>query len=574
MTESTTTTTPRPSGIDRPAGFVHVEKGLLVDGSGTPVVLRGVGLGNWLLPEGYMWKFEPGGPLAPRQIERLIRGLVGSKRAQEFWTRFRAEFITEDDVVRIAAEGFNHVRVAINSRVLQSEAGKLLEAGFAWIDRLIEWCGRHGLWVVLDLHGAPGGQTGTHIDDSPHARPELFTDPRYAEMTLQLWRAIAARYRDEPVVAGYDLLNEPLPHEYQHRYAGELVDLYKKLTAAVRSEDPNHVIIYEGTHWSTNWEIFTEVWDPNSMLQCHKYWSRPDRPSVQAFVDQARELGLPVYMGETGENNLEWLQAAFQLYDDCGMSWNLWPWKKVETVTSPCSVNAPDGWDRITAWARGLGPQPSPAAAWTVLGDFLYSLNISRCTYRQDVVNAVMHRAPLRMPAWGFSFRGENISYQTTSAKPLAGFRADDLVSLECANLDSDGAPRFDHNDGAYRLAQDAIVVCLTPGDWIAFDVDVAETCDLNITAETDSDDVAATPSIAFSFDERALSGSAIGSGGTITTRTTARAGLHTVRLGAAMRAVKVRSLTVNPVTAGPALVRSAAGLRTSTGPVRVTEGA
>jgi endoglucanase len=519
VTALTTSAPARPFRSDRVEGFVHVVDGHLVDGSGAPLVLRGVGLGNWLLPEGYMWKFEPGGPLAPRQIEGFIRELVGSEQAAEFWTRFRDEFITEDDVIRIGL-----------------------------IDRLIEWCRAHGVWVILDLHGAPGGQTGTNIDDSPHGLPELFTDPRYADLTLDLWGAIAARYRDESVVAGYDLLNEPLPNEYQHRYARELVDLYKELTAAVRRYDPSHLIIYEGTHWSTNWDIFTEVWDPNSMLQCHKYWSPPDRPSVEAYLERGRALALPVYMGETGENNLEWLQAAFQLYDDCGMSWNLWPWKKLETVTSPCSVNAPDGWDDIVSAARGLAPHPPAAEAWSILTALLDSLSVSRCTYRYDVVNAVMHRAPLRLPAWGFSFRGEGMSYQTASAKPLAGFRADDRVSLECANLGPDGAPQFRHTDGARRLAHDEIVVCLTPGEWIAFDIEIATDCELEITVETDSEDAVPSPAVAAYFDGEPLPGPVRHPKGVEKTRTKAKAGPHTVRLVAAARSVGIRALTVAPV--------------------------
>jgi endoglucanase len=537
----------RPPRTHRFEGFVHVVDGLLVDGSGTPVVLRGVGLGNWLLPEGYMWKFEPGGPLSPRQIEGFVQRLVGVERSVEFWTRFRDEFITEADIARIAAEGFDHVRVALNSRVLQSESGVLLEDGFALIDRLIEWCRAHDVWVVLDLHGAPGGQTGTNIDDSPHGRPELFTDARYVTLTRQLWEAIAARYCDETVVAGYDLLNEPLPHEYQHLYAAELVALYKDLTAAVRRHDANHVIIYEGTHWSTNWDIFTEVWDPNSMLQCHKYWSPPDRASVQTFVDRGRELGLPVYMGETGENNLEWLQAAFQLYDDCGMSWNLWPWKKLETVTSPCSVNAPSGWAALVACANGRSVTPPADESWSTLTSFLDAVDIARCSYQQPVVNAVMRRAPLTIPAWGFSFRGENVSFGTTSAKPLAGFRADDQVSLECANLSPEGAPRFDHTDGGLRSDQDAIVVCLTPGDWIAFDVDIAQPGDVTIVVETDNTDAVTTPSVWSYLDDTILPESTCGAGGVESTVTRTTAGPHTVRLVAVTRAVKLRSLTVVP---------------------------
>ncbi len=97
--------------------FLRAQDARLVDGDGKPVLLRGVGLGNWLLPEGYMWKFEPPGPQSPREIEALLADLVGQERAGRFWDGFRQRFITDADLERIAAEGMNHVRLPINSRI-------------------------------------------------------------------------------------------------------------------------------------------------------------------------------------------------------------------------------------------------------------------------------------------------------------------------------------------------------------------------------------------------------------------------------------------------------------------------
>ena len=519
-------------------GFVHVADGELVDGAGNALRLRGVGLGNWLLPEGYMWHFEPGGPLSPRQIEALIVDLIGVPQATQFWRQFRARFITEADIERIAATGMNHVRLPVNSRVVQTDAGELIEDGFALIDQLIAWCKKHRLWVVLDLHGAPGGQTGTNIDDSPHALPELFTDAGNAQRCVELWQAIATRYRDETAVAGYDLLNEPLPNEYQTMYAAELVELYARLTQAIREIDHVHAIIYEGTHWSTNWDIFNEVWDPNSILQCHKYWSPPDRQSVQRYVDRGRELGLPVYMGETGENNLDWLQAAFRLYDDCGMSWNLWPWKKLDTVTSPCSVNPPAGWQEIVDYARGEGVKPEPERAWQILAEFLDAIELSACTYRAEVVNAVMQRAPLRIPAWGFGFLGAGVSYKTSAGMPLAGFRSDDRVSLSCTNLDSAGAPTFHHNHGAPRSEEDQISVCLSPGDWVAYEFEASSASDVVIEVALDRD--VATPPIDVMLDGERLALVATG-GGVRSTVGTVAAGWHSLRVCAGVAAVGLR---------------------------------
>lgn len=455
--------------------FLRAQGAELVDGGGRPVLLRGVGLGNWLLPEGYMWKFEPPGPQSPREIEALIADLVGPARATEFWRGFRDNFITESDIARIAAEGMNHVRLPMNARLLFSD-------GFGLVDRTISWCRSHGLWVVLDLHGAPGGQTGTNIDDSL-GTPALFENPRYREQTIELWRSLAGRYKDEPAVAGYDLLNEPLPDDYQYRYAAELAALYRDLTAAIRETDENHLIIYEGSHWATNWSMFTEVWDPNSMLQFHRYWSPPDRPGIRTFLDTRDRLGLPVYMGEGGENNTDWLQTAFQLYEDYGISWNLWPWKKLQTRTSPCSVVPPDGWDDIVSYAAGKAPRPAPDIAWRTLQSLLDRSGIARCEWREDVMSAVARRVPrsgsLRLPASGFGFAGPGVSYRTFEAKPLPGFRPDDHVTI----LASSDSPAFNHTDGSPRDLADQLLVELGRDEWVAYEFSVTQPTGLTVTA-------------------------------------------------------------------------------------------
>jgi hypothetical protein len=529
-------------------GFVGVAAGTLVDGRGDPLLLRGVGLGNWLLPEGYMWKFEGPGPQSPREIEAFIEDLVGPDRAVEFWRLFRETFIAEDDIERIRAEGMNHVRLPINSRVIIGDDGRLIEAGFALIDHLIEWCRRHQLWVVLDLHGAPGGQTGTKIDDSPHGAPELFTDDRYRALTVELWRALARRYRNETVVAAYDLLNEPLPNEYQHKYADQLRDLYVELTAAIREIDSNHVITYEGTHWATNWSIFTEVWDPNSILQFHKYWSPPDRPSIQKYLDVGRELGLPIYMGEGGENSLDWIQTAFQLYDDCGISWNLWPWKKVETRTSPCSVNAPAGWGEIIDYAAGKAARPDRTNAWQTLNDLVDATSLSRCAYRSDVVSGLLKRPPLTIPAVGFGFRGAGESYKTSGAVPLRGFRSDDLVTIRRVGGIERGELDWNHNGAVTRALADELLVSLGTGDWVAYDIVVPSPSRYQIVAALQLVGSAVRrPALGISVDGTSVDVEATNEATVKGTTDQLTAGRHVVRLTGQYPDALVRWIEVTP---------------------------
>lgn len=456
---------PRPASFD---GFVRARDARLVDGAGREVLLRGVGLGNWMLPEGYMWGFGDGAS-SPREIERLTERLLGADGAAGFWRGFREHFIAEADIERIAASGFDHVRLPINSRVIQDEHGEPIETGYAMIDRLIAWCRKHRLWVLLDLHGAPGGQTGTNIDDSPNNLPELFMEPRYRELTVRLWRDLATRYAAETVVLGYDLLNEPIPNQWQHTYADDLAELYRDLTREIRAVDPDHLIVYEGSHWATNWDVFTEVWDENSLLQFHKYWSSPDRASIQPFLDARERLGLPIYMGEGGENTLEWLYAAFRLYEAHDIGWNLWPWKKIETRTSPASIVAPRGWDRVVASIHDPGAIDR-AEATRVFGELLTVMRIEHCRWQPEVVAAVLGERPAVIPAWGFGYRGAGQSYSSSVPNVLPGIRSDDAVGLRFATPGDNPVNPFEQSDGRAYLAAEQLVVQLEPGDWLEFE--------------------------------------------------------------------------------------------------------
>ena len=359
-------------------GFVRRDGERIVDGSGAPALRRGVGIGNWLLPEGYMWHLGSAHG-SPREIEALIGELVGGERAAEFWARFRRDFFNADDVAALAVSGFDHIRLPINARVVMDDDGRFLAAGFALVDACLDWCEAHGIRVILDLHGAPGGQTGTNIDDSPRKLPELFLAERYQELTERLWVEIARRYAGREIVGALDLLNEPLPNHWQWEFGEALAATYRRLTSAIRRVDRDHLIMYEGSHWANNWSIFTEVWDDNSALQFHKYWSPPTRESIAEYLGKRAELGLPIYVGESGENTPEWVEEAFALFESEGIGWNFWPWKKIDTITSPRSIVPPPGWDAITAFSRGEGPRPSGDVAWATLEALLANMRADAC---------------------------------------------------------------------------------------------------------------------------------------------------------------------------------------------------
>lgn len=416
-------------------GFLHTSGQDIVNESGKKIFLKGVGLGNWLLPEGYMWKFGALGD-RPRKIEKVVADLIGKEKATAFWKTFRQNYITEADIKRIAELGFNSVRPALNSRLFLTEEEKpvYVEEGFQLIDSLVSWCKKYGLYVIIDMHGAPGGQTGANIDDSPNDIPELFIQQKYQDQLVDLWVKLAIKYKDEPVVAAYDLLNEPLPINTgaADKYKHLLEPLYKRITAAIRAVDQKHMITLEGFNWSNDWSLFEKPFDYNVFYQFHYYcWNRPDNLNgIDGFLKKRDELNTPVWVGETGEKGNAIYWATTQLFESKNIGFSFWPWKKMDTENTPYSIKKPANWDLIAEYTRG-GAKPDAAIAEKAFNELLEGIKISNCTYFEDVCNAILTTVPAKIEAENYGFDGYNRSYFVvdTTAKS-AHYRRSEPVKI------------------------------------------------------------------------------------------------------------------------------------------------
>ena len=330
-----------------PAQFVHTQGEQIVDAHGKPLHLHGINLGNWLLTEGYMSHFE-GGPQSEREIEEFVTEMIGPERAAAFWHTYRDTYITAADIHLIKQAGFDSVRIPIHYKLFTTPDAE----GFQLLDRVIGWCKAEGLLVVIDLHAAPGGQTGANIDDS-NGWPWLFTDPSSQAQTIDLWKRIAHRYRDEPAVLGYDLLNEPLPHYPQMRqFDKDLEPLYKRITAAIRTEDPHHAIILGGAKWDSDFTVFGPPFDPNTIYQLHTYWTPPVQETIQKYVDFRAANHVPIWLGESGENKDEWVAQFARLLEGNNIGWAFWPYKKMDATSSPVTFPQPEHWSEIVEYAK------------------------------------------------------------------------------------------------------------------------------------------------------------------------------------------------------------------------------
>ncbi|HQV59519.1 MAG TPA: cellulase family glycosylhydrolase [Chitinophagaceae bacterium] len=423
--------------------FLHTAGQDIINESGRKIFLRGVGLGNWLLPEGYMWKFGALGD-RPRKIEKVVADLIGKEKAAQFWKAFRENYITEADIRRIAELGFNSVRPALNSRLFLTEGNTpvYVEEGFQLLDSLITWCKKHKLYVIIDMHGAPGGQTGANIDDSPNDIPELFIEKKYQDQLVALWVKIADKYKDEPTVAAYDLLNEPLPKATgsAEKYKHLLVPLYKRLTAEIRKIDQRHMITLEGFDWSNDWSLFDKPFDNNVFYQFHYYcWARPDNlNSIDEYLKRRNELNTPVWVGETGEKGNAIYWATTQLFEANNIGFSFWPWKKMDTQNTPYSIKKPAGWDLIAEYTRN-GAKPDAIIAEKAFNELLDNIKISNCDYFEDVCNAILTRIPAKIEAENYGFSGFNRSYFVLdTANKSKFYRKNEPVQIKLDSKDKE----------------------------------------------------------------------------------------------------------------------------------------
>lgn len=445
--------------------YLHAREGAIYCGS-TPFILRGMGLGGWLLPEGYMWGFHTKCD-RPRRIEALITELCGADYAQTFWQQYYDHYITEQDIIWIAEQEMNSVRLPLNARHLfsvSSDGTVVFEsATLRYVDDCLRWCKQHNLYLILDMHGAPGGQTGQNIDDSENDIPELFTNSENQNALVAMWELLASRYRNEPAIGGYDLINEPLP-KWSSQYNGQVLPLYRRLISVIREIDNNHMIILEGCNWSSDFSIFDDFSPDeaadNIALQFHKYWSDPDEESLADYLETSRRLHAPLWMGEGGENNLSWYTYAFPMYERLNIGWCFWSYKKMCTPNSPVTFAQPCEWKRVIAYLDG-GEKPSVGQAQSIFDAFLIS--ISNGEYHPEVIRALMRKPDVEICAAAF-----DAARIHSKRKHGALFRRNSCASI--AFVDGHiGEVDWCRYDGEEQPQDQRLVLCLNAGDAVDY---------------------------------------------------------------------------------------------------------
>ncbi len=377
--------------------FVTTRGKVIASPDGKPLLLKGINLGNWLLPEGYMFKFKTTN--SPRLIQTTINELIGEEEARTFWKTYRDNYITQADIRFIKRSGFNSVRIPFNYRLfVTDETSTSLDGpGYELLDRVVSWCRSEGLYVILDMHAAPGGQTGDNIDDS-FAYPFLFESSESQELTVNLWRKIAARYRNEPALIGYDLLNEPIAHFFDTASLNpKLEPLYHRIVSGIREVDRNHIIFLGGAQWDTNFKVFGPPFDPKLAYTFHKYWMTVNQDAIQEYLNFRDRYDVPIWMGESGENTDEWIESFRKLLEAKNIGWCFWPYKKLDATSCIASISPPEDWATIVTFADGpratfeevRNHRPSKERVQKALNDYLERLKFANCRINKGYLKAL-----------------------------------------------------------------------------------------------------------------------------------------------------------------------------------------
>lgn len=383
-------------------GWLNTSGQILVNEHGDEVLLRGLGVANWLNPEGFLFggvmgrfaracEFDRG-----RTMDQFVSELCGPTYQKKFWKQWVENYFTEADIKRMKEQGFNSVRFPLDARLmLEEEPGyHFIEEHFEMLEHYLDLCEKYGLYVILDMHAACVGQSAISCDNGVDNQPHLFLDEEGADRTIRLWEEIAERWADRWIIAGYDLLNEPIALPEFDYLIPDLKAFYDRLIQAIRKIDSKHILFVQGNRFAGRLDIFDHDYDPeyhNWAICVHVYEAWPDLALFGPILAKREEWNVPVWIGETGgsgpgdsETGSAWMATAFEMMMEYHISYNIWCTKALEGVDAAASYSFkgpnPEGWQQIIDYCgKGTG-KPGYEKSIRIFDELLENLKLENCT--------------------------------------------------------------------------------------------------------------------------------------------------------------------------------------------------
>ncbi|SMC41624.1 cellulase family glycosylhydrolase [Chryseobacterium sp. YR221] len=433
----------------------------IVNDKGENIQLRGLGPGGWMLQEGYMLKTADfAGP--QYKIKEKIAELIGEDGMNEFYKAYWKNGITKQDIDFLAKAGFNSIRLPMHYNLytlpIEKEPVKgkntWLEEGFKMTDDLLQWCAANKIYLILDLHAAPGGQgNDVNISDNDKSKPSLWENEENQKKTIALWKKLADRYKDSPWIGGYDLINEPNinftgknPNGTDEMSNAPLWKLQKDITTAIREVDKKHIIFIEGNGWGNNYNGLTPIWDDNMVFSFHKYWNYNDGQTLKFALDLREKYNMPIWLGETGENSNVWFTELIQLLDKHNIGYAFWPMKKIDNIAGITNVKTTPEYEKLLEYWKNGGEKPSKDYAKKALMQIAENYKLSNTEIKNDVIDAMFRQVtdPSTKPFKNHLIPGRIFASDYDLGRMGAAYLDKDFINLWV----SDPAKRSEWNSG------------------------------------------------------------------------------------------------------------------------------
>ena len=498
-------------------GFLRADGKKIVNEKGENVLLRGVGLGGWMLQEGYMLKINKEGQ--QYRIRERLEELMGEKQTQEFYDLWLANHTRKIDIDSMKAWGFNSVRLPMHYNLYTLPVEKepvvgqdtWLEKGFVITDSLLAWCKANQMYLILDLHAAPGGQgNDLNISDRDPSKPALWDSEANQKKTIALWKKLAERYANEPWIGGYDIINEPNwgfsdpendKNGTKEKNNAPLKKLMVDITKAIRAVDKKHIIIIEGNGWGNNYNGILPQWDSNMVLSFHKYWSYNNQASVGHMTKARDQYNIPVWLGETGENSNVWFTEAIRLFEANNIGWAWWPLKKIG-ANNPMEIKSNLNYDAVAGYLNGKGNKPKESNVYSGLMELATYVRLENTIIHRDVIDAMMRQPfsaetrPFKKHSMGSNSIVNAVDYDL-GRNGIAYFDRDTAdYHVSTGKYTAGNKGRVYRNDGVDivrdELKYDAFYVNnMESGEWLTYTFDVKRkgiyTLKLRVAAASDT---------------------------------------------------------------------------------------
>jgi endoglucanase len=488
-------------------GFLKAEGTNIVNGQGQNVLLRGIGLGGWMLQEGYMMKVTKDGQ--QYRLRERIQELIGPRETQEFYDLWLKNHTTKADVDSLTAWGFNSIRLPMHYNLYtlavdqEPVAGKntWLEKGFALTDSLLAWCKSNHMYLILDLHAAPGGQgNDTNISDRDASKASLWQSEANRLKTIALWQKLAERYKDEEWIGAYDLINEPNwgfqnltedKNGTKEKLNAPLKQFLMDISTAIRKVDQKHLLIIEGNGWGNNYNGVLPLWDKNMALSFHKYWNYNDQASIAHIIKMREENQVPVWLGETGENSNVWFTDAITLFEKNNIGWSWWPLKKIG-FNNPMEIRSNRNYNELVKYFNGQGTKPTRVNIYTGLMELAKSSAVENTIIHKDVIDAMIRQPHdnTSIPYKPHVISKSEVVYAVDYDLGRNGFAYFDKDTADyhtaTGKYTSGNRGRIYRNDGV-DIARDSTqnegyyVDHIENGEWLQYTIQVAKSSSFNV---------------------------------------------------------------------------------------------